>query len=122
MEDAGSYLAILCLLLMVCFPLLHSNVSASRERAKMYTKLLSVRLVLALVCVAWLGNVAKAASILTQQSCEVNGSCPIFDINSLVPQFRSFIFNLPVPKTALVTFHGYLTCVNNSGSPDRRID
>ncbi len=88
----------------------------------MSQRLLSIPLVLASVCVAWLGTPANAASILSQPPCAASGFCLSFNRNSSVPEFRSFAFTLTAPKTAQVTFNGSLICQNSGPSPDRVIE
>ncbi len=68
--------------------------------------------VLLLTASGWFAAPASAAAlIVTQPPCTpVEGFCASFTHATAIPTVRSFSFNAPSKGTAMVTFHGSMTC------------
>ena len=61
---------------------------------------------------------AHAATILRQAPCvsEPDDFCVSFGASGPIPEIRRRAFDAPGPGTAVVTFHGSLTCANFTGT------
>jgi hypothetical protein len=75
-----------------------------------------------LTCLLWNGP-SKAASVITQSPCVTSaGFCKAFNSKDPIPIIRSIVFNLPSAADVVVTFHGSLYCVNDTGAGGQVID
>jgi hypothetical protein len=65
---------------------------------------------------------ASAAIIISQEPCNLHSICWDFDATDTIPIIRQIEFDAPKAGTAMVTFHGNLTCggATSAGAPQQQ--